>query len=227
MSAFDFGTDKDLKDIFNFAVGFTSMILAIITIIYAYFANNSLDRSINKIESASSTVKQDTQSATAILKNIEIVVSSIPERFNNLEKRVSEFGEQAKTEVPPQAPPEDANVIKFATGVVERFMIVTSINGLKLLYLCCLAKEKELKVINLRDLIDPSLGFDYSYGFLIAAYSAGFINFGDNAGIIKIISIPPIVETKLKAEIEKRKLTFPSFKDDIIKIENWTSDLKI
>jgi hypothetical protein len=221
LAAIFYGQDQDIKDILNFAVGFTSMILAILAIVYAFFANNSFDRSINKIESASKTVKQDTQSANSILKTIETVVNSIPERLSNIEKQVSSEGKQAKPAIPSQDVPEEASVLKFAMGVVERYMSVTSGNGLKLLYLCHLAMRENLPSINLRDLRDPDMGFDYAYGYMIAAYSAGFVIFGETQGIIKIVAIPTGVIDKLLIEIEKRKVSAPGFASQIKKIEDW------
>ncbi|HTA95946.1 MAG TPA: hypothetical protein VK769_07460, partial [Verrucomicrobiae bacterium] len=104
---------------------------------------------------------------------------------------------------------------------IDRFMTSTSRNGIKVLFICHLA-AKENKAFNLRDWTarDPSVSFDYAYGFLVAAASAGFVFLNDDNGVVKIHSLPTIVSDKLLVEVNNRMTKG-------VRPQEWAAQIKI
>ena len=50
----------NLANYLNFALGVASLVLAVVAIVYAFFANNSFNVTVSKLESAATTIKDET-----------------------------------------------------------------------------------------------------------------------------------------------------------------------
>jgi hypothetical protein len=209
LCTWNFSNQEKLANALNFALGLTSMVLAVLAIVYAFVANNAFAGTVSKIESAAASIKKETAQLDQSLHKMEVVVKSIPESLAKIAGGVDRTNKilesQPKSELPPQPQENDEKVKAFAISVIDRFMLSTSWNGLKLLFLCDLAAKAHLK-FDLRDWTakDTVTSFDYAYGFIVAAASAGFVSMIDDNGIVTIHSVPALVSEKAAAEINKR-----------------------
>jgi len=221
----NFGNQDKLANALNFALGLTSMVLAILAIVYAFVANNAFAGTVSKIVSAAESIKAETVQLDQSLRKVEAVVDSIPKSLAKIEGGIDKANQilesQPKAELPPPAKQDDAKVLEYAKAVIDRFMTSTSWNGIKVLYFCLMA-AKEKKPYNLRDWTtkDPSLSFDYAYGFLVAAGSAGFVFLNDDNGVVRIHSLPEIVSERLMVEVNNRMTSGVRPKD-------WAAQVKI
>lgn len=181
---------KDLAGILNFALGLTSLVLAIIAIIYGFIANNAFAGTVSKIETAASDINQ--------------VVKTIPDKLNVIDRRTHEMHQMAITasaasQVKPASPAaEQSKAIQdFINIVVAEFLRVSSWNGLKLLYVCRICFEKEL-VFDLKQLcsLDNSMSYDYAFGYIVASTSANVLKFttADNVQMLVTFMPTPVGE---------------------------------
>jgi hypothetical protein len=224
--SFKFQNNEALLNIVNFTVGITSVILAVVAIVYAFLQGRVLEGSVSNINSASNSIKSETVMLNQSLKNVLDVVGRIPERLNQIDNRLEMIASKPAVELKekaPQAPP-DEKVQKFADEVIERFMTSSSWNGIKLLYLCFQAANKNV-TFDLRDYCanDPQMSFDYAYGFLIASASAGFVYISDANGMIKVNSMPPLVSDKLTKTLTIRIPLMTNGENQIKMIEYFVS----
>jgi Na+/H+-translocating membrane pyrophosphatase len=67
----DWNGVKDLAGILNFALGLTSLVLAVVAIVYGFVANNAFAGTVSKIESAASDINEVVRAIPAKLSAIE------------------------------------------------------------------------------------------------------------------------------------------------------------
>jgi hypothetical protein len=204
----------NLANYLNFALGVASLVLAIVAIVYAFFANNSFNVTVSKLESAATTIKDETGDLEKAVHGLELQLKDIPEKLLSLEGQVSKThaliqasSQQPKTEAAPQ---QNVSVEQFANQVIDRFLFISSWNGLKVMHLCHLACEKK-KEFDLKEwtTLDPTISYDYAYGFLIAASSAGFFDHTMQGSKVRVTSMPKPVADKIRPIMEARTKTFP------------------
>ncbi|MBI5774593.1 MAG: hypothetical protein HZA89_12725 [Verrucomicrobia bacterium] len=204
-----------LAEHLNFALGITSLVLAVVAIVYAFFANNSFNVTVSKLESAATTIKDETGDLERAVHGLELQLKDIPDKLLSLEGQVSKThalveasSQQPKSQITVQKP--DVSVEEFANNVVDRFLNVSSWNGLKVMYLCCLACEKQ-KEFDLKEwtTMDQSISYDYAYGFLIAASSAGFFDHVMQDTKVRVTAMPQPVAHKIRPVMDARIKVFP------------------
>jgi hypothetical protein len=218
----DFKDNQSIASTINFAVGMVSVVLAVVAIVYSFIANASLQGSVTEVNSASSSIKGETVLLHQSLKNVLDVVGHIPDHLKNIENKLVSMASKQATNIEATPIPDEASIIKFARDVVDRYMLSSSWNGIKLLYLCHLAAEKNIGEFDLREWKDPSASFDYVYGYLVASASASFVVLTDNNAIIKIHSLPTYVVERLLKEVAKRKeIGGDSANEQIVAIERF------
>jgi hypothetical protein len=211
----DWGTNTTLANTLNFALGLTSLVLALVAIIYAFVANHSFSGTVTKIETAASSVKEETSRLEISLKALESAVKEIPKSLNDIshgitetQKLIAVSSQQAKQEPPPPPPANENNIQAFANTVIDYYMRVSSWNGLKVIYLCYEACQKKLKV-DLKEWTasDPTISYDYAYGYVVASASANFMTINDDAnGKIFVAAMPqPVAERIIPALMERLK----------------------
>ena len=205
----------NLANYLNFALGVASLVLAVVAIVYAFFANNSFNVTVSKLESAATTIKDETGDLEKAVHGLELQLKDIPAKLLSLEGQVSKThalveasSQQPKAEAVQQNP--NIPVEQFANQVIERFLVVSSWNGLKVMYLCLRACEKQ-KEFDLREwtTLDQTISYDYAYGYLIAASSASFFDHTMQDSRVRITSMPKPVADKIWPILEARAKALP------------------
>jgi hypothetical protein len=204
-----------LADHLNFALGITSLVLAVVAIVYAFFANNSFNVTVSKLESAATTIKDETGDLEKAVHGLELQLKDIPDKLLSLEGQVSKTHAlvQASSQQPkPQEAVQQPNVSveEFANSVIDRFLNVSSWNGLKVMYLCWLACQKQ-KEFDLKEwtTLDQTISYDYAYGYIIAASSAGFFDHVMQETKVRVTQMPQPVANKIRPILDARTKNFP------------------
>jgi hypothetical protein len=187
---------KDLAGILNFALGLTSLVLAVVAIVYGFIANNSFAGTVAKIESAASAIND--------------VVRAIPEKLSSIEKTTQDMhktiaSSQGKPPSPP-SPQENKEILAFVNIVIEEFLRTSSWNGLKLMQTCRRCCEKKLE-LDLKAFcsVDDSMSYDYAYGYIVASASAHFLQFATQDHVkLHITFMPTAVAERIDAAIKAR-----------------------
>jgi hypothetical protein len=194
---------KDLAGILNFALGLTSLVLAIVAIIYGFVANNAFAGTVSRIETAASDI-------SLVVKEIPDLLKVIDRRTLDMQNKMAISASAASQERPSSPPAEQSKAIQeFANSVVAEFLRASSWNGLKLLYVCRVCFEKKLE-FDLRKLcsLDNSMSYDYAFGYLVASASASLLRFAASVDNVKILvtlmtvpiaqGIEPAIQARLK-----------------------------
>jgi hypothetical protein len=215
-----------LANYLNFALGVASLVLAVLAIVYAFLANNSFNLTVAKLESSATAIKEETSNLEKAVMGLESKLSEIPEALHTLEGKVAKThdlvaasSQQSKSEIVVDNKTEFAK--ELAHKLVDDFLRNTSWNGLKVLYLCKLACQKQ-KEFDLKawTALDQATTYDYAFGFLVAASSMGLFQHkmkDPNGTIFSIISMPvpiaekihPAIETRIKALAMPYNTTWP------------------
>jgi hypothetical protein len=205
----------NLATYLNFALGMASLVLAVVAIVYAFLANNSFNVTVSKLDSAATAIKDETGELEKAVQGLELHLKEIPAKLLSLEGQMSKThalleasSQQPKNEPTPPAP--NASVEQFANQVIDRFLKMSSWNGIKVMYLCLLACEKQ-KEFDLKEWtnLDSSTTYDYAFGYLIAASSAGFFEHKAEGTKIQITSMPKPFADKIRPTVEARIKHFP------------------
>jgi hypothetical protein len=203
----------NLANYLNFALGAASLVLAVVAIVYAFFANNSFSMTVAKLDSAASTIKDETTDLEKAVQGLEEHVKEIPKALHLLEDKMSKTHaliEASSQQQKAQPIQNDAALLGFINAVMDYFLSISSWNGLKVLYVCQLAFEKQ-KQIDLKEWteLDKTISFDYAFGYLVSSSSAGFFNHTMEGTKVKVSVMPPQFVQKIRPAIDLRLKTLP------------------
>jgi len=237
-NAVDWSRIPQLVTLISFAATLTSLILAFLAIIYAYYSNSTFATNISTFNQVSNTVSQQANKLSDIsnlilkelgdnassMKVIDENIKKLPETLNTKMQALSDSGQEKEK--------EEKSEQKNTDAFVDNFLARSSFTGLLALHMACLSK-KTLIAFNLKDLTNliPSYDFNYIYGFLIASFSAGLLSFKEANGLWNIISVNSHLDKIIcKALYERAKLLDEKFKlapskslDDIKVVEKYFS----
>lgn len=162
------GEIENLVDLISFALTISSLILAILAIIYAVYSNNSFSSNITKLDISSEKINN---SATIVsnlsnillekIEQIPTILNSIEEKTDATQLLISKLNFPNFTTT--QEDSFDPNKVDL-----ENFVYQNSISGQTLLYILyqSLINKKEF---NLKEICDKyTLGYDYYYGFFVS-----------------------------------------------------------
>ena len=198
-----------LANYLNFALGVTSLVLAVVAIIYAFFTNSSFHVTVSKIESAASSVQSETAKLERAVEGLNTQLTAIPDALRSVEGKVAATHEllQSSAQQPKaQSPQADGDKIKeFSWQVMDYFVGVSSWNGIKVLYLCLLACEKQ-KEFDLKDWAagDSLTSFEYAYGYIVATSSSGFFDHLMTDTKVKVTMMISAFADRIRLEYPKR-----------------------
>ena len=201
-----------LANYLNFALGVASLVLAVVAIVYAFFANNAFNLTVFKLESAASAIKDETGDLEKAVHGLESQLKDIPEALRLLEGQVSKTHAlvEASSQQTKNPAPNQNQIEQFANNAIDYFLNTSSWNGLKVMHLCHLACKNE-KEFDLKEWTtsDPTISYDYAYGYLIAASSVGFFNHVMEGTKVRVTTMSPSFANKIQPAIEARIKNFP------------------
>jgi hypothetical protein len=206
----------NLAEKISFALTLASLILAALAIGYAVYSNSSLSQTISTLNNVSTnvsnTAKGIAQAATDLAQKIE----TIPSKLESMEGKVDQTNiliqqYSEKNALLQQVPektddhPKTEEEKQAVNEIIDLFLSNCSINGLLILHACSISHSKKLS-FNLEQLFSgfKFIQVPYAQGFLVAASSAGLLNFTLSKGIWNILSINEKLDKGIRPELDKR-----------------------
>lgn len=199
----------------TFALTVTSLVLAMLAIVYSFYSNTTFSQTIGTLNSVSKDVatsaKELNESTIALSRQVE----AIPSRLLVMESKVEETKgilQQMSTKQVDVVKPTQKTLDEVAEGFLPR----SSLSGLMIIYVCSVAhgKAKPFHLENLCKTLTIASDHKYLYGFLVATTSAGLLVTSYSEGVYTIKSINNKLAQAVKTHLEKRVDSEPTFKDD-------------
>ena len=186
----NFADQEMLVDYISFALTITSLFLALISIIYAFYSNMSLSQTLSQLNNASQKVDETsnilsftTEKLNQQIENIPIILKKLEGKLDNTHFLVSEVYNKGISN-------EEIANTNIPKDIFEKFYNYSSLSGLLALYAINLSfkHKKKFKLIDLEDII-PAIEESYTNGFLVACSSFGFFarqNYSEEWNIAEI-----------------------------------------
>lgn len=204
-----------LPELITFALTVTSLVLAVLAIVYAYVSNSSSQLTTARLAEAATTIvdsARDLRRATDGLSNqvseIPTLVSSVGKSVDQTNALLKEYSNRQAGEVAPVAKksePDDVLTLHFLNNA--------SISGLFVIHVFKRALDAG-KPFNLEAISkNANIGSaDYLYGFLVASSSASVLEYSGREDAIR----PERLSKTLSEGIEKRleEMIKKKFKDE-------------
>jgi len=179
----------------------TSLVLAVLAIIYAFVSNASLGQTLSAVGDASREI-------TAATTTLRGELTAIPTSLRSMEAKldtISMHREEDFTEKPPSKvagkvhAPEPNAKVQTIDDVATAFVGRTSIWGLLIIHACAIAYTKKI-AFDLLELVTKTerLQHQYARGFLVATGSAGLVVFTLVHGVVNVTGIHDALRTKAR-----------------------------
>jgi hypothetical protein len=216
----EWGGIHDIVAYFGFALTLSSLVLALLAIVYSYFSNASFGQNISTLNAASREMSQSAAEIKTATEALRSRVDEIPEALNAMGMRVEETKGAVLTltertaawTTPPASKGETAGDTPS-----ERFLDQSPLAGLMVLYAAtrAAALKRPLQLNKFEKRIGiPS--YDYMFAFLLGAEIAGVVekdNTWKGPGIA-IARVDPIIQagvrdriTRVAEDIEKELIS--------------------
>ncbi|EFS97837.1 hypothetical protein HMPREF1977_0749 [Capnocytophaga ochracea F0287] len=85
----DFGNNKELVNYISFAGTIASILLAIVSIIYAFYSNSQLSQTLGQVESASKSIEKVSDSLSLTTKELDKKIENIPYSIQQLDNKMN------------------------------------------------------------------------------------------------------------------------------------------
>lgn len=189
----------------TFASTITSIILAILVIIFTYITNNILSQSVARLDKSVTDISRDSAFISENVSQVVQKITPIPGQITELKDKIEKSQEMPlidKSAIVDEKVTDKKGKAQIQK-LYEEMIKATSNSGLWALYMSKVAYENN-RILNLNELsarlhyLDPQ----YAYGFLVATAISGFLNFDGDSREMEFSSLPK----ELAEKIEKRVL---------------------
>lgn len=191
-------------DRMTFAATIVSILLAVLAIIYAFYSNDSIANSVGKLTSSADTLAQNTEKFYAALKALEEKVGVIPESLIAVTRGIEALSNQRQGNANQHfQPPANQPADEFARRVVDRFLLISSWNGLKALRICRLAAHSNQPVdVGAVCDRDGYMSFDYAFAYIVATSCFGIFEHAFVNRTLTVNAFMPYAAEKLDGVME-------------------------
>lgn len=222
-----------LVELITFALTLTSLVLALLAIVYAVYSNTSFSQNITTLNNASREISGTAESINHAAEDLAKKIEAIPSRLASMEVKVEQTNVLLKQYSERQnVQPLNKEEEKAASEIADVFLERIALMGLFFLYAYSIAhtKNKPLNMVELSSILEfPS--DDYAAGVLTATSAAGLINYKATAGVVNITGVNERILHLLSIVVDKRTIEVDAARlsDDHIGKEEfiqWLSKLK-
>ncbi len=189
LSVKDFSSNPELVDYISFASTVASLILALLAIIYSFVSNNALSKNIGIINEATTNLKENSDSldrvSKVIIHEIPNAIKEMDQKLDSTQNLVNNLGLNDEND---KISPHKNSTSKLT--MVQKFIDVSSLTGLFLIYAVFLANYKSLP-LNIEE-IAVEIGQsndEYVWGYFVASSSAGLFDFNAKDKVCNIKTI--------------------------------------
>jgi hypothetical protein len=164
----------------TFALTITSIVLAILAIVYAFFSNSSFTKNIVSLNDSSKIISDASKIITSSSVELNNKIGDIPKLLDKIDKKtdhtISKLNE-LKLYPPPTSKKIDVDIKDYDDESVYNLLHKISANGLRTLYFIKLSYNLK-KSFNLEETSEHfEFSKDYSYAFLMPLSSLGFFKY--------------------------------------------------
>jgi len=176
------GAIKELTNYITFALTLTSLVLAILAIVYSFFSNSSMTKNISNLEEASNKIFENSELLNTATKGLEEQLGDIPDSLKNIEFKTDStlraFEEFSKKDLVSRKLAEPSKEKYDDSSIGKLLVYKGSISTTGLLLALKLIFEKNVQ-FNFDELTTGAeiSSKDYSYGFIIACSTLNLIKY--------------------------------------------------
>ncbi len=201
-----------LPEMLTFALTVSSLVLALLAIVYAYLSNSSFQQTTTLLSRAADDVLRSAGDVRSATDRLGVQVADIPpmltamgERFDQTHAMLKEYS--ARQNIPAVTVPPAPVGVAPPDQLARTYLAVSSVNGLFALYgfKLALRNNRNLDLKQLATAIGTGATDEYMYGFLVATAGAGLVGYtGPNSAALTPQEIHPVVSDGVEAELERR-----------------------
>lgn len=195
------GDNPRLVEYVNFFATLSSLVLAILAIVYAYLSNAAIAQSMNEIRSASDAISTTADDVSKAASDLRERVEAIPPRLESFDTRFDEL-KSMMTSPKMDTAPKDEKVLSDAA--IDSFFEHVSLNGLLSVYGFYLAHSSK-KPFVLSDLFQTAEHrfSDYANGVLVTLSTFGAVSHTEASGMHNITNLHPRIVTAMDSSFEE------------------------
>jgi len=201
----------DLVDYITFALTLSSLLLALLAIVYSIYSNTSISGSLDKISTAAMDVTRASSEISASNKELKSEIGQLPSRLDTLDEGLthtrnaiqvmSDYQEAVVNASPvvsalTQAPSPDNQFI-------INYMQLSSLRGLQLLLMATFSARKN-EIFDIQNFLDENESYrgtyDYLLAYWVASASAGIISTAPNNIVVNVV-VAENIEAEVKARV--------------------------
>ena len=213
----------ELVRIVDFAATLTSLVLALLAIVYAFYSNSSTVNNVYKLNEASNNINKTSQSLSLIVKELNSEVKQIHPVLKEVEKKTRHTNNLLEELNSSNSNQDSAELGRIS---VENLLKHSSISGLMTLYAIqiCFNSRKKVDIEKLEEIIYKRHS-DYIDGFLVCIEAINIIKTDRGEGFLIIQNVNPIIQNaNLRENIINRTkeieiLTEESIEKSLMEIE--------
>ena len=193
------GPNNTIFEYLSFGSTITSLVLSILAIFVTVQSSSDLYKQFTRIDNATDTINNVSKQIEGTLSAIQEAETKLATTSNSISSQMEDFVERIDEKIKTRMKETEDNISKqlaqsqntvtqpqtTSSGTVhsddenkQYFKEITSANGLMALYACALSCNKS-KMFELSQLFKGNES--YSFGFLIAALSAKYVHFTNDA----------------------------------------------
>jgi LPS O-antigen subunit length determinant protein (WzzB/FepE family) len=209
ISTLKLSSNSDLIKYISFASTITSLLLALLAIVYAYFSNATFSKNITMINEVSSELKQNTSNLTKISEVIEKDIKNLPIAIDGMGKKVESIPNLIR-ELTSKEPTKDKknsndSEINISPELINQFNKSSSFAGLLCLYAIKIAFEKKVP-FNYVSFSKKTnyVSEEYAHGYLTATFSLGIFDYNSSKEVWNITELNKNFQDTVKQELLKR-----------------------
>lgn len=203
------GGVSDLVSYISFALTLSSLILALIAIVYSFVSNGNLLRTLGSLDNVANSLSVSTDSLKSTTDELAQEVERIPPSFQKISGQINETQEILKNiesvslsasagSMANQSPEDQTEIVS-----TESFLANCSLLGILIIHALYLAEKHKIP-FDLEDFSKQTgVNFDYTQGFMVALNSARILNYTDRKGIIGSVDIRDDIGSGAAAAIKE------------------------
>lgn len=223
-------TVPNLIGYLNFASTLTSLVLALLAIVYAFLSNASISQHTAALRTTASDVTLAATGLSTVARNLEEQIGALPALWEDVGTKVTETRDLVKESLRASAPDTSAKptpVKAVPEATISRVLKTSSLYGLMTLYAAQVAAQRKA-AFELNKLCEATnLNHHYSMGWLWASHATGLLTVNVNNDIWNVIQFADAFGDELrKTAIEREKTVNAEMnvtKDTVASIEAYFS----
>jgi ABC-type multidrug transport system fused ATPase/permease subunit len=205
LTAVKWGKIEKLVEYITFALTLTSLVLALLAIIYAIFSNSKFTENITTLNNITNDVQKASSKLNDVAIDLNEKIELIPTSLKNVEEKTKETQDlvremslnskkyKEEDNRPKESPTEKKNASK--SDIILDLINFSSFTG-KLVLLASNLSLKHTKSFSLKEIFNANE--NYISGFMVSLEAMGFIRYTRKDDIITVIYLNELIINKIE-----------------------------